>query len=265
MKHPTKIILLILGLFLLTHIIGLWITHVYLEQELPYSFQRPTLNTDAPITTTVYIIGFILVGTILILLLAKYKLGMLWKIWFGLALALTLAISFSAFLPSMIALIIAIMLSLLRIFWQNPVLHNLTEIFMYGALAAIFSPILTMSIAILLLIAIAIYDFIAVRKTQHMVALAEFQMKEKLFAGLYIPYGKNIAILGGGDIAFPLIFAGMLLPYYGWNVFIISVTSLLALGVLFLISKKKVYYPAMPFITVGCLVGYGILLLVHSL
>ena len=121
-----------------------------------------------------------------------------------------------------------------------------------------------------------------------MVKMAKFQAKEKLFAGLYIPYsignevtkkiskrvgkikkGKGVkvktgsAILGGGDIAFPLLFSGVLFKTTGM-VFahvITSLTSMLALGLLFFYSQKKKFYPAMPFIATGLFIGYGLVLL----
>src|SRR3989338_8407762 len=92
-----------------------------------------------------------------------------------------------------------------------------------------------------------------------MVKLMKFQSKLKLFAGLLIPYKNNIAVLGGGDLGFPLLFAGILLKDYGFKSIIVSVTAAIALAILLYKSEKKKYYPAMPFLTAGCLVGYLIL------
>ncbi|MBS3145707.1 hypothetical protein J4414_02800 [Candidatus Woesearchaeota archaeon] len=108
------------------------------------------------------------------------------------------------------------------------------------------------------MILISIYDMYAVWKSKHMIKLAKFQSKLKTFAGLFIPYEKNkAAILGGGDIAFPLLFAGVVLLEKGlYPSILIIVYSALALFLLFLFGKKKKFYPAMPFISLGCFLGY---------
>ena len=69
-------------------------------------------------------------------------------------------------------------------------------------------------------------------KSKHMVAMAQFQTKSGIFAGVLLPYKmpklslrkkkhKNkklvkTAILGGGDIGFPLIFSGVIMKTYGF-------------------------------------------------
>ena len=107
---------------------------------------------------------------------------------------------------------------------------------------------------------------IAVWKTKHMIKLAKFQTKLKLFAGLLIPYksGREIktAILGGGDIGFPLLFAAAVLkdPGIGIKALIIPLTTGLMLAALFFFGQKNKFYPAMPFLTIGCFLGYFIVL-----
>ena len=159
----------------------------------------------------------------------------------------------------------------------------MSEVFLYGGLAAIFVPMLNLFSAFTLLILISLYDAYAVWKSEHMIALAKFQMKSKLFAGLLIPYklpslkkvSPNVkidhkkiktALLGGGDIAFPLLFAATVMKSVGfWQSLIISVSSSIALFLLIYFGKKDKFYPAMPFISAGCFVGYGIILLIKLL
>ncbi|HLD97601.1 MAG TPA: presenilin family intramembrane aspartyl protease [Candidatus Nanoarchaeia archaeon] len=69
----------------------------------------------------------------------------------------------------------------------------------------------------------------------------------------------SYAVIGGGDIGFPLLFAGAALSAFGfYKVLVIPVAATLALGVLLLIGKRGKFYPAMPFVAAGCFVGYGI-------
>ena len=222
-------------------------------------------------------------------------MGRLWKVWFFFGIFLTLVISLSAFMDQKFAIIIGLSLALIRILRNNPFIHNFTEIFIYGALSSILSPILNIFSAFLLLIIISIYDYIAVYKTKHMIKLAKFQGKSHNFAGLMIPYnlgskkpmkaamsgkivaGKeeakvnekkdegSIAILGGGDIGFPLMFAAVVMAHYSLNPFdyrtyIVPIFSTIALTGLFLFGSSKKFYPAMPYITAGCTAGYLVLI-----
>ncbi len=257
MKHNIKITLILVFLFLISQFVGLYVTDHYLEEELPYGFERPQIEKEF---SFLYLFVFILIATVIIYVLAKFKLFKLWKFWFFLGVLFTLSISFSSFFTSFIAFIAAFVLTFFKIFKRNIIIHNLTEIFIYGALAAVFVPIMNLFSATILLIGISIYDFIAVNKTKHMIKLAKFQKKSKLFAGLYIPYKKDVAILGGGDIGFPLLFNGVLLFDYGLIALIVPFFTSLSLFFLLLMSKKKKYYPAMPFLTMGCFVGYLVLL-----
>jgi len=86
--------------------------------------------------------------------------------------------------------------------------------------------------------------------------------KEKLkkeFAKIKV----HLAILGGGDVAFSLIFAGVALRAFGlMNALIVVAFSTIALALLFIFSKKGRFYPAMPFITAGCWAGILLSLLI---
>jgi len=140
---------------------------------------------------------------------------------------------------------------------------------------------------ILLLILISIYDAWAVWKSGLMQKMAKFQMEElKIFGGLMIPSaskkvkdqikkikqkykGKKIpakikkkkfkislAILGGGDIIFPIITAGVFLRTFGLiPALFVTAGAFIALTYLFTITKKGKAYPAMPYITTGIIIG----------
>ena len=77
----------------------------------------------------------------------------------------------------------------------------------------------------------------------------------------------STAILGGGDVAFPLLFSGVLLKTTGGFVapVITTLTTTVALALLFYYGEKGKFYPAMPFITLGCLIGAGIVWLLFGL
>ncbi|MBT4174278.1 hypothetical protein HOC80_04700 [archaeon] len=264
MKHNLKIISILLGLFLLAQFVGLLVTSSYIQvDDLPLGIERPEVNEK---TSFVPIFIFILIATALVFVLLRFKLFRLWKLWFLLSVFFCLTVSFAAFVTDFIAIILGVILAVWKLFKPNVIIHNLTELFIYGALAAIFAPLLGLYSAIILLILISVYDYIAVCKTKHMVEMAQSQEKAKVFAGLLVPYGKNTAILGGGDIGFPLLFSGVVMTHFGlglfdWQVYLIPIFSGLGLLYLFLWGDGKKFYPAMPFITVGCLIALGLVFL----
>jgi len=298
MKHTLKISLILVFLFFVSQVVGLLVTNAYIDHEaseeageitfeqLPYSIERPPVEQKS---SFIFIITAILIGTVMVLLLIKFKRTFLWKVWFFLAVVVTLSIALSAFMDSYLAFFISLVLAGVKIFKPNVIVHNLTEVFVYGGLAAIFVPIMNLFAVVVLLILISIYDFIAVFKIKHMVTMAKFQTKSKVFAGLLLPYerekaGKKFkkgvkvkrfvktAILGGGDIGFPLLFAGVVMKglilengvLIGFlKTLIIPLVVSVALFLLFVKGKKDKFYPAMPFLTAGCFVGYGILWLVN--
>lgn len=195
-----------------------------------------------------------------------------------------------------IAVSIALCLAFYKIFRRNMILHNLTEIMIYPGIAAVFVPILNVYTALILLAVIAVYDVYAVWHSKFMQKMAKFQINQlKVFTGFFIPYiakkdrhriqkiksaklsekakirklkrlkiKVNLAILGGGDVTFPLIFAGVLLKTYGLlPALIVIFASTIALALLFLMAKKGKFYPAMLFLSPACIIGWLIGLLFH--
>jgi presenilin-like A22 family membrane protease len=259
-------------------------------KSLPYGMEIPEVEGEKDYTTnfTSILISFIIAIAILFLL-TRFKAKHVLKTWFFLVTILALGISFNAFLPvikygSLIALVIAIPFAVGKIYGRNFLLHNLSELLIYPGIAAVFVPLLNLTSVVILLILISIYDMWAVWKSKIMQKMAKFQMDElKIFGGFYVPYASkkekqrikkikekiknkkmtkeeankksfkiNVAILGGGDIIFPIITAGIVLKTWGiWPAILIIFGALIGLGLLLIFSNKKKFYPAMPFISSG--------------
>ncbi len=301
MKHTLKVTIALVLFFFMAQFTGLLIINRYIDhkkvaetkeivwQPLPYNLERPQVKNQS--TSFVYITIAILIGTTLVLLLIKFNKPFIWKFWFFVTVWLTLSIAFAAFINNLVAAVLALIISMLKLYKPNVIIQNLSEIFIYGGLAALFVPIINLFAAIMLLIVMSVYDFIAVFKTKHMIKLATFQSKTKVFAGLLIPYGKGkisikskpelkeqiqpkkarIAVLGGGDIGFTLIFAGVVMKglmlketvlISFLKTLIIPIFVSIALLVLLLKGEQNKFYPAMPFLSLGCFVGYLIVLIV---
>src|SRR3989344_2932311 len=262
MKHNLKITFLLILLFFAAHVIGLVVLDSYQVKEYPYGFTPPEI--EHPIVSLVDIVVTIAIITVIVLLLVRFRARRLWRLWFFISLVVTLLLGFSAFIPKEYALGLAFGLALWRVLKNNVYLHNFTEMFVYGGLASLFVPILNLVGIIVLLIVISVYDYWAVFKSKHMIKMAKFQSENKVFAGLFIPYGRKTAILGGGDIGFTLLFSGVIFMDYGFIPALI--TSLFAAGgllLLLMLGRKNRYYPAMPFLTAGCFFGFGVVYLLH--
>lgn len=268
MKHTPKVTFILLALFLVAQIIGLFVTSHYLrDQSLPLNIERPEVDENV---SFIPIFILVVIATFIALVLFKYKMFRLWKAWFLFSVWFTLTVSLSVFFAETLAIILAAVFALLKLFRPSVITHNLTELFIYGALAAIFVPILNIISVSVLLIAISVYDYIAVRKTKHMIKLAKSQAETKVFSGLFIPYDNRVAILGGGDIGFSLLFAGVVMKEFAFKwlslgAMIVPISTAAALFYLFYKGSPKKFYPAMPYISVGAFIGYAIVWLLNLL
>jgi presenilin-like A22 family membrane protease len=300
MKHSVKITLILLTMFFLAQLIGLFIigsyspksqvildengtAHNVTSYNLPYGMEPPQgLNPDMSLISIIFAI---ILAVVVMFLLMHFGAATILRFWFFFVIALALGITFNVFLSSIqysayIAIFIGIIFAYFKVFKRNIFVHNTTELFIYPGIAAIFVPLLNIWTICILLIFISLYDMYAVWQAGFMQKMAKYQIKTlRIFSGFYIPYiGKkqrellknsknsktsnnknmkiNIAILGGGDIVFPMILAGVVLNTLGlFQAIIIAIGATLALGYLFYVSEKGKFYPAMPFITIGCFIA----------
>ena len=275
MKHSLKITIILVIMFFLAHMIGLYIVHSYVGKAFPFNVEKPKLEKE---TAYIPIIITMFIATMLALLLIRLRAFNLWKLWFFLAVTFCLTISFGAFIGQF-GLILALLFAYFKVFRQNVYLHNIGELFLYGGLIAFFAEAFSILSAYILLVAISIYDWYAVNKSKHMIKMAKFQSDAKVFAGLFVPYkvqkgetklitgkpvGKKVskdtgtnAILGGGDIGFTLLMSAAVMLEFNSvaKAIIVSLFSTLSLAFLFYIAEKNKFYPAMPFLTAGVTIG----------
>ncbi len=328
MKHPVNMTLLLTAMFLLAQLVGLMIVNEYVDISASHETGMTVKDTEEfnrigieppevpnESTSFVFILGSVLLGTVLILLIVRFGKRRLWKAWYLFAVLMALLVALNPFIfkamvflgivnfvsPYIMTAVIALCLSVLKVYVQNIYTHNATEILIYGGLAALLVPILNLFSVTVLLVVISAYDAYAVWKSKHMVKMAQFQRDTNLFAGFSFPYkdvkgylGKKAvevpreeksksaskhagaptkkspvpkkdtapssAILGGGDIAFPLLFAGVIMKTTGSYLypFIVALSTTAALFVLFWRAEKGKFYPAMPFLSAGCFLGASI-------
>ncbi|GBE20158.1 hypothetical protein BMS3Abin17_00894 [archaeon BMS3Abin17] len=294
MKHNIKITAILLGMFLITQFIGLYVVNHYHaeDKELPFGLETPEVEKESDYYGffTGIIIAFIIAISLLFFLM-KFRFELILKLWFFLVVVIALGITFNAIMPqfkyaSWIVLAVALPLAYIKIYKRNFLVHNATELLIYPGIAAVFVPILNVWTIIALLIIISIYDAWAVWHSGIMQKMAKYQMEKlNVFSGFFVPYISkkvkmklkklkksqlkkkkikvNVALLGGGDVIFPIMTAGVMLKTIGIipALFVIFGATL-GLAYLFFSAEKKKFYPAMPFITAGILLGLGISYLV---
>jgi presenilin-like A22 family membrane protease len=251
---------------------------------LPYNMAPPEdINKNF---SPLYIAISMAIAVALIFLLMTIKASWFLRLWFFIVVIIALGVSFNSFFSWLnipyseyLVLILAIPLAFIKVFRRSMLIHNLTELLIYPGIAVVLVPILNIWTAIILLILISIYDIYAVWHSGFMQKMAKFQINElKFFAGFFVPYiPKNVrlkmqnmkksdlknkkvkvslAILGGGDVVFPIIVSGVVLRTLGFlPALAVTLCASLALLGVFIFARKGRFYPAMPFITAGCFIG----------
>ena len=294
MKHKPKITIILIAMFIVTQFIGLYVVNHYQAEDnkIPYGMQTPELKESSEYYTIFpsLILAFV-IAIVLLFLLMKFKVEFFLKLWFFVVVAIALGLSFNVLLSklqyaALIAIVIAIPLAFIKIYKQSFLIHNFTELLIYPGIAAVFVPILNIWTIIALLVLISLYDMWAVWHSGFMQKMAKYQMtKLKVFSGFFVPYMSktmrekikkmkktmkkselakkrikvNVALLGGGDVIFPIITAGVMLKVVGWTpaLFVVAGATI-GLSYLLLKSEKKKFYPAMPFITAGIFLALAI-------
>ena len=305
MKHSIPVTFVLIGLFLVAQLFGLFL--IGYDASIDSVEENGVVTTTVTHEDTaigerpdfqgassfLYLLGGIAFATIMLLIIIRLRKGRrVWKAWYFLAVTMTITVSLGVFTASIIAFVFAIILAIWKIRKPNTFIHNFTEVLVYSGLGLLFVPLFDIFWASMLFLAIMVYDAYAVWRSKHMIQLAQFTTESNLFAGLMITYEQpskqkkstskaaktsrsrkkgtpSKAILGGGDIVFPLLFIGAIFEHlltqgysFGVSYALSSVViafATLSLGLLFFYGKKDRFYPAMPFLGLGCFVGLGLI------
>ena len=266
------------------------------ESGNPIIANQDTVLGPPPEMQGAEMLGFFLIsialGTAFILLVIRSRRFGIWKGFFFFTALMTIWVSVSVLIHPLAALVIAAVAAFLKVRARNVLIHNLTEPFLYAGIALILVPVLSVPWALALLAIISVYDYWAVFRSKHMVTMARGLQKSMVFAGLSIPYGKSgkveatygkgrkakgteteeitVAGLGGGDITFPLLFTGAVLQSLALSgipklsAFLLSLilpaVLTVTLVVMLMKASKGKFYPAMPVLSAGCVLGYILIL-----
>jgi len=253
-RVDAKVILYLISV----EIIALFIANNLMSQEVEL------VDGGAGVGTSLMFFLLILVATTLLLVIIRLKLSKylyLFTEYFGLffiALFIVSSLSESP-LMGMLAGILSVIFKL--ILGKNRmvglVISSVISIGIASLIGITFGPVPL----IILLLLLSIYDFVAVKKTKHMIRMAEDVIKEKGPQLLSFSSGNDEIIIGLADIIFPsALFVSV---YLNDGIYIAILTSLASIVGLIVLFKGPVDegMPAIPFVSLG-IVGYIIGILV---
>lgn len=195
-------------IFLFCQILSIVIA-VYL---LPLNLQMALVDKNPnSIWNAVFIVGYIIFFTIVILVLKKFfKSGNFLFLFEIMALFSGISLVFSLILSSVFSYIVTTYLLILKYSFKKETIYTkwynnlLLGIAISGA-ATVIGLSLGIIPVIVLLVLLSIYDLVAVFYTKHMVTLANMIIKKKVSLIFVIPSKKREYKLGGGDIVIPAV------------------------------------------------------------
>jgi len=242
-------------------------------------------NLNAPefITFSQFIIAFVF-ATVFFIVLIKTRYGsVLFRVIFLVALFAGSQVIFRAWLNQDISIVLAALLVLARYIFPNVAVHNFAMIIAITGVAVDLGMNIKPSEAILILIAISVYDFLAVYVTGHMVRMLKGTISSGTIFAMIVPQnlrdmakmvsevGKEKSIggeensknayvyLGGGDLAFPMVMAVAALKIGLFSAIITTVGALfglLALNIIFAIQKDRRPMAALPPLALFSILGF---------
>lgn len=274
-------------LFALTQILGIFVA-ARLSKVLEILEIKPQ-----PISFPDFLVYFLIITLVILIFLkiSKKGSGAILQIFFVLAVFSGLDILFSTFIIEPGATILAASLVIFRFIRPTVLLHNAVVIGGLAGVGGLMGLTLFPRDAVILLIILSVYDVIAVYKTKHMVKMAKEMIKKRVILGIIIPEkilgfkasmndveqdkipvrrilrpGKRVKfmILGGGDLALPLL---LIASVAGQNILqaviilIFALLGLLAMHWTFIKLKSKPM-AALPPLAIFSILGYLISLLI---
>lgn len=246
------------------------------------AFEDPTAATNS-----LYYIGVILVFTLILLVAIKKNMKWIIQLFIFFAVASTLYFVFYAFLTitsasaevnNLVSMLMSLGLTVLLYKFPEWYVIDFIGLMIGAGASAIFGISLAVLPAILLLVALAVYDAISVYKTKHMLDLAEGVMDLKLPILFVIPkhlkYSfreetfnkedeeREAFFMGLGDAVMPTILvvsANTFIAHTGFisypaiGAMIGTIVGFFALSILVMKGKPQA---GLPFLNSGVILGY---------
>ncbi len=274
-------------LFVISSLIAV-VMALELEEITP---THPSSNPGAGAGYVIYFIIAVVVMSALIIFVARKKRMGILRYVFAISIAFVIFVVGSllyALLPItldeyyVLVYVTPFIFLYFLLFRQNWIIINIVGILTSAGLAAIWGVDLGIYSAVILMFVFAIYDYIAVYKTKHMLDIARASTGSQMPLFFVVPDSRGFEtssididtpgeergaiLIGFGDIAIPnvmvissFLYGGSLFyPYY----ILPLLGGIVALFIMFLFIKRPA--PGLPFINTGVLIGFGLaLLLAH--
>ncbi len=221
MVYKPKLFLKELILFFPTLILGIFTAHRY-GAFISQNYVKPV--SFSWVDLAIYLVFFVAISFVLFRF--KKVAGVALKVFLVLVVFSGSQIIFSAFVPPIFDMLLALLMTTGFIFLRNVLVHNVGIILGLAGVSSIMGLSISPLTGIFILVILSIYDIIAVYWTHHMVHLARGMIQSGAIFGFIIPFefkdffshqshasetiGEKFMVLGSGDIALPIIMASSL-------------------------------------------------------
>jgi len=275
---------LLVALFLITQFLGLYVGTQYL-QAIEIGIATPALENPESIQTSFYLFGYIIVTTIGILILIRFKRSVI-RILEAFVIFTASWLTFDFILPLeafyfSLGFFLALALTAWKMLRPSILNQNIAAIISGSGVGALLGASLGVLPAVVFMLILSAYDFISVFITKHMVTMAKALTERPTAFTVAAPPNlkaftyrgakksrkgaKKIHVfqLGVGDMVIPLMFSVSVLSKFSIinSLAAIIGSTLALLGLIYFMSKKPRPLPALPFITFGTFAGFLISLL----
>lgn len=235
-----------------------------------------------------FIIAFAIAIALMLAAMYFLKTPRTFAIFFAFLIFIGTNIVFSAFFPDLIAIPLAIAVVAIRLVKPNLITHNIAIFLTIAGVAAYLGATLRshIEVIIILLIALSIYDYIAVFKTGTMLTMFKHMLQRGAPFAIIVPespkqFGAQIhkvskeklrkleradkrkskfLMLGTGDLAFPAVFAVAALTQYNLATAFAIITGAMV-GIVvnhYYLTQKYRAIPALPAIAFFSIIAFVI-------
>lgn len=261
---------------------------VFVVQKIKQIF----LELEAPIgeISIIDFLVYFLIGTAIVFIFShRSKISnFVMFAFFVFTLFLGMNFFLSLFINQVSAFYFAVAVIIARFIFPSIFLHNVIFLFSIvafsSALSLQFSP---MTIVVILAL-LAVYDIISVYMTKHMVKMAKAMIEKHLIFGFIIPekikynfwgvekakpglpagrHGTGVVFLGGGDVGLPLFLVANVAAsnvIQGLIMAAFAVLGMILSYYLFISQKLRKPMPALPPISMMCILGYFLVRLIWA-
>lgn len=135
--------------------------------------------------------------------------------------------------------------------------NNVVMVLGISFIAAQLAVSISVWVALVLFAVVAVYDWVAVWKIGSMQRMALGFIDVGVLPGIAVAKRRRgqFAILGGGDVFFLVVVAGVLMRYAVSLGVFVALGIISAIVLLFMYSEKERFYPALPFMFGGMVLG----------